>query len=55
MSTNVQPVTFYVPSSAGEPMDVKVAHSGLGMVLVDVRRVTLAELRARLLRRPEAG
>lgn len=35
MSTNVQPVTFYVPSSAGEPMDVKVAHSGLRMVLVD--------------------
>jgi len=33
MSANMQPVTFYVPSSAGEPMDVKVAHSGLRMVL----------------------
>ncbi len=55
MSANVQPVAFYVPSSAGEQMDVKVAHSGLRMVLVDGRRVTLAELRARLLRRPEVG
>lgn len=93
MSTDVHPVTFYVPSSAGEPIDVKVAHSGLRMVILssgeiqvgerlfkslsgaakavsgnsaeagwafwaiesDGRRVTLAELRARLLRRPEAG
>lgn len=35
MSTSVQPVTFYVPSSAEEPIDVNVAHSGLRMVLIN--------------------
>jgi len=30
-----QPVIFYVPSSAGEPVEVKVTHSGLRMVLVN--------------------
>lgn len=38
----MQPVTFYVPSSVGEPVEVKVVHSGLRMVLVNrdsVRRL----------------
>lgn len=35
MSAGVQPVTFYVPSSADEPIDLNVAHSGLRMVLVN--------------------
>jgi hypothetical protein len=32
--SSIQPVTFYVPSSATMPMEVDVAHSGLRMVLV---------------------
>lgn len=32
--SSIQPVTFYVPSSAAEPIEVDVAHSGLRMVLV---------------------
>ena len=42
MTGTVQPVTFYVPPSAGEPVEVKVTHSGLRMVLVNresVRRL----------------
>lgn len=31
----VQPVTFYVPSTTDEPIDLNVAHSGLRMVLVN--------------------
>jgi hypothetical protein len=31
---SIQPVTFYVPSSAAEPIELDVAHSGLRMVLV---------------------
>ena len=34
MSGAVQPVTFYVPTTAAEPVEVKVAHTGLRMVLV---------------------
>jgi Restriction Enzyme Adenine Methylase Associated len=34
MPGQVQPVTFYVPASSAQPMDVRVAHSGLRMVLV---------------------
>jgi hypothetical protein len=30
-----QPVTFYIPQTAGEPIDIDVAHSGLRMVLVN--------------------
>lgn len=30
----IQPVTFYVPSSAAEPVELGVAHSGLRMALV---------------------
>ncbi len=41
MSGVVQPVTFYVPASAGEPVEVKVAHSGLRMVLVNRDSVRL--------------
>lgn len=44
MTGNVQPVTFYVPPSAGEPVEVKVTHSGLRMVLVNresVRRLVV--------------
>ena len=33
--SSIQPVTFYVPSTADEPIDVNVAHSGLRMVLVN--------------------
>jgi Restriction Enzyme Adenine Methylase Associated len=42
VSGTVQPVTFYVPNSAGEPVEVNVAHSGLRMMLVSrdsVRRL----------------
>lgn len=35
MSDLAQPVTFYIPSTAGEPIDIDVAHSGLRMVLVN--------------------
>lgn len=35
MTANVQPVTFYVPSTAELPIDLNVAHSGLRMVLVN--------------------
>jgi hypothetical protein len=41
MTSVVQPVTFYVPASAGEPVEVKVAHSGLRMVLVNRESVRL--------------
>lgn len=41
MSGEVQPVTFYVPASAGEPVEVKVTHSGLRMVLVNRDSVRL--------------
>jgi hypothetical protein len=39
---SVQPVTFYVGASADEPIELKVAHSGLRMVLVN--RTALARL-----------
>lgn len=35
MSDLVQPVTFFIPSTAGEPIDIDVVHSGLRMVLVN--------------------
>jgi Restriction Enzyme Adenine Methylase Associated len=41
LSSAVQPVTFYVPASAGEPVEVRVAHSGLRMVLVNRDSVRL--------------
>lgn len=41
MTAPVQPVTFYVPASASEPMEVRVAHSGLRMVLVNRESVRL--------------
>lgn len=34
MSDVVQPVTFYIPPTAGEPIEIDVQHSGLKMVLV---------------------
>jgi hypothetical protein len=34
VSDNLQPVTFYVPTSANEPIELNVTHSGLRMVLV---------------------
>ncbi len=34
MSDHLQPVTFYVPTSAIEPIELNVTHSGLRMVLV---------------------
>ena len=34
-STSPQPVKFYVPASAAEPIEIDVAHSGLRMVLVN--------------------
>ena len=40
MST-IQPVTFYVPSSAAEPVELGVAHSGLRMALVTRESVRL--------------
>jgi Restriction Enzyme Adenine Methylase Associated len=43
MSDDLQPVTFYVPSSAGEPMEMNVAHSGLRMVLVSRESVGLLD------------
>jgi hypothetical protein len=33
--SSIQPVTFYVPSTADEPIEVNVSHSGLRMVLVN--------------------
>src|ERR1051325_9092320 len=36
-------VTFVVPGSSAEPMDVKVAHSGLRMVLVSRESVGLLD------------
>ncbi len=33
-ANSAQPVTFYVPASAAEPVEIHVAHSGLRMVLV---------------------
>ena len=41
--SNIQPVTLYVASTADEPIDVNVAHSGLRMVLVNrdsIRRLS---------------
>lgn len=35
VSASILPVTFYVPSTADEPIEVNVAHSGLRMVLVN--------------------
>lgn len=37
----IQPVTFYVPSSSAEPVELGVAHSGLRMVLVTRESVRL--------------
>ena len=39
----VQPVTFYVPSSATEPIEVRVSHSGLRMMLVNRESVGLLD------------
>jgi hypothetical protein len=39
----VQLVTFAVPGSAAEPMEVKVAHSGLRMVLVNREAINLLD------------
>ena len=41
MSSIIQPVTFYVPASADEPVEVKVTHSGLRMVLVNRSSIRL--------------
>ena len=41
MEPSVQPVIFYVPSSSTEPVEVKVTHSGLRMVLVNRESVRL--------------
>jgi hypothetical protein len=41
--STLQPVTLYVPSTADEPIEVNVAHSGLRMVLVNrdaIRRLS---------------
>lgn len=43
MAAPIQPVTFYVPSSSAEPVEVKVAHSGLRMVLVNRDSVHLLD------------
>jgi hypothetical protein len=43
MPAVIQPVTFYVPSSSTEPVDVRVAHSGLRMVLVNRESVGLLD------------
>src|SRR4051794_26449711 len=43
MPTPVQPVTFYVRSSSVEPVEVRVAHSGLRMVLVNRESVGLLD------------
>jgi hypothetical protein len=43
MPAPVQPVTFYVRSSSTEPVDVRVAHSGLRMVLVNRESVGLLD------------
>jgi hypothetical protein len=40
---SVQPVTFYVPSSATEPIEVRVSHSGLRMMLVNRESVSLLD------------
>ncbi len=39
----VQLVTFVVPGSSAEPMEVKVAHSGLRMVLVSRESIGLLD------------
>ncbi|MCA1703029.1 MAG: hypothetical protein LC808_07050 [Actinobacteria bacterium] len=39
----VQPVTFYVSSSSTEPMEVRVSHSGLRMMLVNRESVGLLD------------
>ncbi len=43
MPFSVQPVTFYVPSSATEPLEVRVSHSGLRMMLVNRESVGLLD------------
>ena len=43
MPALVQPVTFYVPSSSTEPVDVRVAHSGLRMALLNRESVGLLD------------
>jgi hypothetical protein len=43
MPVELQPVTFYVPLSSAEPVDVKVVHSGLRMVLVNRESVGLLD------------
>jgi hypothetical protein len=43
MTTPVEIVRFYVPSSATEPMDVMVDHSGLRMVLVNRESIKLLD------------
>ena len=44
MSTQpVQPVTFYVATSSREPIEVRVAHSGLRMILVNRESVGLLD------------
>lgn len=41
MKSILQPVTFYVPTSADEPVEVKVTHSGLRMALVNRSSIRL--------------
>lgn len=43
MSASIQPVTFYVPLSSAEPVEVRVTHSGLRMVLVNRESVGLLD------------
>src|SRR5262249_11768486 len=43
MSASVQPVTFYVPTSSAEPVEVRVTHSGLRMMLVNRESVGLLD------------
>jgi hypothetical protein len=43
MTSPVQPVTFYVPDSAAEPVEVNVQHSGLRMVLVSRESIHLLD------------
>src|SRR5581483_5356392 len=41
VSVPLQPVTFYVPRSSAEPIELSVRHSGLRMVLVNRESVRL--------------
>ncbi len=43
MPASVQPVTFYVPPSSAEPVEVRTAHSGLRMVLINRESVGLLD------------